>query len=244
MSVSRPPAKHTDALLDSLLRIDKSQHMADVQAVIRQIAQPLGYELFAMFSMAAIPDAVIGRIYWLEGDWFADGSSVDATTYVQRCPATQHVLHTDEAFFWSKNNQAGEDMYRIVQTPSGPGIHGLQVPVFGRNGLEGAVSLGGQHLDSSAATRLQLAIVSQHGFRKAKRLLEHTEREYPPSLTLREREVLQWIASGRRQTEIAAILDVSPRTVENHLRRARLRLGVATTAQAVHAALQRGEIKH
>ncbi|MEI9402684.1 helix-turn-helix domain-containing protein [Mesorhizobium argentiipisi] len=44
--------------------------------------------------------------------------------------------------------------------------------------------------------------------------------------------MLRWIAAGRRQVDIAATLGLSERTVENHLRRIRLRLGVATTAQA------------
>lgn len=39
--------------------------------------------------------------------------------------------------------------------------------------------------------------------------------------------------AGRRQVEIAAILGISERTIENHLRRIRKRLGVTTTAQAI-----------
>jgi DNA-binding CsgD family transcriptional regulator len=62
------------------------------------------------------------------------------------------------------------------------------------------------------------------------------------TLSAREREVLRWVAAGRRQADIAATLGLSTRTVENHLRRARQRLGVATTAQAVRAASRRGEI--
>ena len=55
--------------------------------------------------------------------------------------------------------------------------------------------------------------------------------------------MLRWVAAGRRQAEIAATLGLSTRTVENHLRHARQRLGVATTAQAVRAASRRGEIE-
>ncbi|WP_429810711.1 response regulator transcription factor [Ensifer sp. B1-9] len=42
---------------------------------------------------------------------------------------------------------------------------------------------------------------------------------------------------------IAATLGVSERTVENQLRRARRRLGVATTAQAVKVAIRNGDIE-
>ncbi|MCC4104765.1 response regulator transcription factor [Serratia ureilytica] len=41
---------------------------------------------------------------------------------------------------------------------------------------------------------------------------------------------------------IAAMLGLSERTVENHLRRIRRRLGAATTAQAISVAIRLGEI--
>ena len=47
---------------------------------------------------------------------------------------------------------------------------------------------------------------------------------------------------GLSYEEIAATLGLSERTVENHLRRIRKRLGVATTAQAIRMAIRNGEI--
>ncbi|WP_256588620.1 MULTISPECIES: LuxR C-terminal-related transcriptional regulator [unclassified Pseudomonas] len=53
---------------------------------------------------------------------------------------------------------------------------------------------------------------------------------------------MEWTAAGRRQADIAATLGLSERTVENHLRSARRRLGVTTTAQAIRMAIRNGEI--
>ena len=52
-------------------------------------------------------------------------------------------------------------------------------------------------------------------------------------LTVRQREVLQWVGDGKTTQDIAVLLDLTPATVEKHLRLARDALDVETTAQAV-----------
>lgn len=147
-----------------------------------------------------------------------DGESVDAETYVRRCPVTRHILEAREPFFWIKTMAKEGELYNIVRHPRGPGIHGLQIPVFGPLGLEGAMSLGGRRIDASRQTRLALALIATTAFFSARRLLEAAVEAVGP-LSDREREVLAWTAAGRRQIEIAATLGLSERTVENHLRR-------------------------
>ena len=56
-------------------------------------------------------------------------------------------------------------------------------------------------------------------------------------LTDREREVLQWLAFGKTDAEIAALLGVSPRTVHKHLEHVYVKLGVETRTAAVMRAL-------
>lgn len=61
-------------------------------------------------------------------------------------------------------------------------------------------------------------------------------------LTLRQREVLECISVGQTTQEIAEFLDVTPATVEKHLRLARKALGARTTAQAILLAASRRQI--
>lgn len=61
-------------------------------------------------------------------------------------------------------------------------------------------------------------------------------------LTLRQREVLECISVGQTTQEIAELLDVTPATVEKHLRLARKALGARTTAQAILLAASRRQI--
>lgn len=52
-------------------------------------------------------------------------------------------------------------------------------------------------------------------------------------LTPRQREALEWVSDGKTTQDIATIMSVSTATVEKHLRIAREKLGVDSTAQAV-----------
>jgi DNA-binding NarL/FixJ family response regulator len=59
-------------------------------------------------------------------------------------------------------------------------------------------------------------------------------------LTPRQREVLRFIAEGRRMKEIAAILELSTRTVETHKYEMMRALGAESTAELVRYAIQIG----
>jgi PAS domain S-box-containing protein len=60
--------------------------------------------------------------------------------------------------------------------------------------------------------------------------------------TNREREVLRLLATGATDGQIASRLELSPATVQTHVRNAKAKLGARTRAQAVALALQRGMI--
>ena len=59
-------------------------------------------------------------------------------------------------------------------------------------------------------------------------------------LAARERDVLRWLARGKADRDIAAILRVSPRTVHKHLQRLYAKLGVDNCTAAVMRALGGG----
>jgi len=65
---------------------------------------------------------------------------------------------------------------------------------------------------------------------------------HPFDLTRREREVLERLAQGLAQSDIAAALVISPKTVASHVQRILAKLGVHSRAQAVAVAYQHGVI--
>ncbi len=64
------------------------------------------------------------------------------------------------------------------------------------------------------------------------------QKENIPPLSPRERECLQWLVAGKGDWEIGQILSISEKTVNTHVERAKHKLGVATRAQAIVAALR------
>jgi DNA-binding CsgD family transcriptional regulator len=61
-------------------------------------------------------------------------------------------------------------------------------------------------------------------------------------LTPREAEVLAWVAQGKTNTEVAAILGSSTRTVQKHLEHIFTKLGVETRTAAAVRALQTSKV--
>lgn len=232
----------SNSILDVLIDLESSQDLDTLKFIVRAAVQPYGYDRILMFSISAARDDLLDGIYWLEGSWFDEGEALDAETYVRHCPVTRHVLETDQPFFWTKTPSVKGAQYRFVSLPRGRGLHGLQIPIFGRVGLIGAVSFGGEEIESTAKVRLALNQVGTTAFLVARGLLEAPDSRINTKLSARELEVLRWIASGLRVAEIAATLGLSERTVENHLRRIRQRLRVRTTAEAITAALRSGAI--
>jgi len=69
---------------------------------------------------------------------------------------------------------------------------------------------------------------------------EYKKRKEQTQLTQRQREVLQLLAEGRSAREIAAVLHISPRTVEFHKYRTMEELGIKTVADLIKYAINNG----
>ncbi|WP_440466142.1 hypothetical protein ACKI1H_20630 [Pseudomonas sp. YH-1] len=115
-----------EAAFRAVLAIESAQTLSVIQESVRTFATPFGYDRFVLFSATSARDEVIERIYWVEGNWFGDEHTVDADTYIRRCPVKRHIIEAREPFYWSKVKGNGGELYRVVRTPVGPGVHGLQ----------------------------------------------------------------------------------------------------------------------
>src|ERR1700677_198878 len=77
---------------------------------------------------------------------------------------------------------------------------------------------------------------------EAVRQVHRGEKRIPPAITAREIEVLQHIAGGNRNRDIAEKLFISEETVKVHIKHIMEKLGASDRTQAVAIALRRGII--
>ncbi len=82
---------------------------------------------------------------------------------------------------------------------------------------------------------LMLELLQPHLERILLRCTQYLALDTKPFLTPREREVLHWVAEGKRDSEIAVILGISVRTIEQHVRICLQKLQVETRAGATAA---------
>src|SRR5206468_2885065 len=87
-----------------------------------------------------------------------------------------------------------------------------------------AVAAGERHLPAALAQRLAGRLAS-------------------PDVTAREQEVLQLMARGKANKEIAAALGISEETVKRHASNLFVKMGVADRAQATSEGIRRGLIR-
>lgn len=95
-------------------------------------------------------------------------------------------------------------------------------------------------LGASAAVDVARRTLRQLGARSIPVGRRASTRAHPLGLTLREGEVLEGICAGLTNSEIAAALFLSARTVDHHVSAVLGKLGVSTRAQAAAEARRRG----
>ncbi len=125
------------------------------------------------------------------------------------------------------------DQGSFVQLMLRNGAHGYLLKDTGKEELVHAireVNANKRYLGSQATELLVGNMIRQQAATKS----------FLPTLTRREKEVLQLITRGLSDMEIAQQLTVSPATIESHRKNLRSKLGARNSAEIVRIAMERG----
>ncbi|MER2509857.1 LuxR family transcriptional regulator [Amaricoccus sp.] len=187
----------------------------------------LGYQHLAPIGA---PDAHVQRVVsaGFSDDWIAFylAARANGTT-----PVATHAERHGEPVYWTdietlKDLTPEEERHLAALRAAGL-TDGLCIPVFGPAGRNGLFALtfqpGIARLPPEDLGAIHWACQTAHLRYCA--LLRPTIGE-PPTLSRREAEVLAWVARGKSNACIGAILGISAHTVDAHLRRIYLKMGV------------------
>lgn len=133
------------------------------------------------------------------------------------------TMHSEKTYV-TEAFSAGASGYLLKRSAASELVFAIQEVARGRMYLTPLISAEGLRpfTDRSARSRLRPRLRSAGG------------------LTARQREVLQLVAEGRTNKEIAGIMKISIKTVEFHKSEIRRNLGLGTTAELTRYALGHG----
>ncbi len=206
--------------------------LADDHAVVRD---GLRYLLEAQADIEVVGDAADGReavrcVAQLKPNVaivdiaMPELNGIDATCQIQQvCPSTEVIIlsmHANTRHI-ARALQAGAHGYLLKESA------GIEVVSAVR-----AVMAGHRYLSQAVSDIVVEDYVSQRQATEHKSSLE--------SLSLREREVLQLVVEGKTSAEIAAILNLSPKTVESYRSRLMQKLEISDLPSLVKFAIQQG----
>jgi LuxR family quorum sensing-dependent transcriptional regulator len=222
--------------------IDALSALSDSAAIVEALHRALAIEGVRFFCFNFLPqsgesfDDVVLANRWPQ-DWLR---LYVAENYIRDDPAIRYCRRVAQPFDWSaapfdpvREPRAAE----IVERARDFGLaDGYVTPVPSPSGSLGSVWVAGQRAFGARA-KAAIHLTSLYTFDRLRALHAPSCRS-KPSLTTREREVLNWIASGKSAWEIGEILAISKRTVDEHTQAALRKLGAANRAQAVAIALR------
>lgn len=232
--------------------IERLNAAASVAEIHNLLARELGKYGFTQFMLLDMPPPWqrYDDFILLNGgmkDWYAHYSQQDLHL---SDPIARHMRTSVDPFYWDEvviDRNARQEQ-RMMHDLSAFGIpQGLSVPLFGVDGRQSCLAMGGPSIDRHPRVRSALHVISVFAYartralcsREAKPALQNERRHL---LTAREREVLKWVACGKTDWEIGEILDISRETSFAHVRNCCRKLDALTRPQAVAKAMMSGEI--
>lgn len=235
-----------DSLMEQTLQTVESLNTAGSQrCVIARVTDFLQQFGFSAFGLTRLPRLAGGEMdvildAWPEG-WSAHYREAGL---LRHDPILQHSLSAPDVFAWDEVPRDYMLDPRAAAVPQEAAEfdmrEGLCVP------MPAALGVGSLWLAGSRVERVP-------GLRRAARLLAYhvcqAVEALPPVpagvrvLTVRESDVLSWIAAGKTTRDVAAILGISEHTVGEHLKNIRRKLGTSNNTHSTVRALQLGLLR-
>ncbi len=195
------------------------------------------------FGIALLPAAAQLQVSYSEGlNGYVEHYL--AAGYSAYCPVTRRISNSSLAFCWSDVRVAEDDRMAqvVMNTAREFGISGgLVVPMHLREGQKGGVFVLMPETELIDPVRQWLSMLSMALHSRLMQLGMELQQSDEP-LSIREREVLRWMAEGKSAEDVADILGISAATVMFHYRNVAVRYGTLNRTHTVVEAIRRGAL--
>lgn len=230
--------------------VQRLQQLTDFDDICRLVADEMGWFGFTHVSCISLPGPGQDQSACIHMntrpkeyvDHYIDQN------HVARDPAITELRHTLTPYSWSdirKRRDLTPLELRIMDEAREFDVRdGLTVPIMSLSGAATLFCPCGRQPDMTERARAAIEIIGVYTAHALKRALGQRRREeaaHTP-LTPREREIMQWVACGKTDDEIADILSISTTTVTTHVEHAKQKLDAFRRTYAVVQAIRYGEI--
>jgi LuxR family quorum sensing-dependent transcriptional regulator len=230
--------------------VERLQQLENYDDICRQIASELEWFGFTCVSSWSVPGP---------GDDPSDCLLLNnrpqdyvehyiEKNYMIRDPVVTELRRTLTPFSWGDlraRRELSKSERMIIDEGREFGANdGFMIPIITPSGSVALFSPCGPEPDLSERARAAVEVIGMYSFHALKRALIKQQRAdaVRPPLTPREREIMQWVATGKSDDEIAGILNLSTPTVTWHVENAKKKLDAFRRTYAVVQAIRLGEI--
>ncbi len=167
--------------------------------------------------------------------------------FVEIDPVFKCAISTYHAFRWGdleKELDLSKRQVNFLRQGEEAGLHnGIGVPFSGPRSQIAGVALATKERTTEHMRNMDvLSAYCNQFYHSYKRLIRAKRSTLPKvvNLSAREKEIVQWLAAGKSDDQIASILTISAHTVDYHLRNIFIKLGANNRVSAVVIAITYG----
>ncbi len=238
--------KYSKRALEFVERLQKLRSYEEISALIVKEMEWFGFGFVSSFSVPG-PGESLEDCLWMNTrpqqyiQYYAEKKQILSDPLVTEFRQNIHP------FSWNdiRKRRLSKLERTIIDEGSDWGARdGFMIPIVTRSGSVSGFTPCGFEPDLSPRARAALeviAIYSHHALMRAKEQAKRDELKHEP-LSPREREILQWVASGKTDEEIGEILTIATTTVTKHVENAKRKLNVFRRTYAAIQAIRSGEI--
>lgn len=231
-----PHFERLQLFLDALPTLMTGGALATATAAV---SAPMGLATLMCGALLIHGNRADGRFYF--GNWSTEWKQTYLESVFPQDPIVQEARRRLSPFTWEEL-QTDDDFGGVWRETFTKGrehgwVGGFAVPIHGPGGYVGLMSYAGTERRWSASEKAVLVAVAHAAHERGRSLYRPEGDSRLPKLTTRERQVMRWIANGKTDTEIAAILSLSATTVHSYAEQAKRKLGARTRSQAVSEAV-------